>query len=385
MAPCEAVPTTWKGRRAFRLANGIVEITVLLGGGHIADFRLCNSPYNTLFECPWTTIEPSQFSLEKHASQYGEGPAGRMLCGYTGHSLALGYFGMPSATEADQGLPLHGEAGTADWNILASSADADGARLRLEVTLPAYGLRAERTLELSAEALSVRIQERVVNIKQSPVDIQWVEHATFGEPLFSGDEAKLYVSAQRGRTGPPGEEGHEVLAPDRDFEWPHAPSVNDDSFDLSLPFQKDGTGLIAALLTAPGRPSAYIAVHNRRLELAAGYLFNRQQFPWVTLWEENRARTDSPWNGITRARGVEFGTSPMPFGLQQAREMKTLFDTPTFITIQSGATISTEYQLFVTQTPRDWPSIANIRKDADRLVIQSEDGQELKLPCTRGR
>jgi len=31
----------------------------------------------------------------------------RFLCGYTGHALALAYFGMPSSEEAERGMGLH--------------------------------------------------------------------------------------------------------------------------------------------------------------------------------------------------------------------------------------------------------------------------------------
>src|ERR1019366_5357100 len=110
MPRCAADPVEWKNRRAYRISNGAVELTVLVGGGHIADFRLCGSPINTIWEAPWPTIEPQTFSLIEHGPLYGDGAAARMLCGYTGHALALGYFGMPSSSEAAQGLPLHGEA-----------------------------------------------------------------------------------------------------------------------------------------------------------------------------------------------------------------------------------------------------------------------------------
>jgi len=110
MSRCVADAVQWKKRRAYRLSNGRVEVAALLGGGHIADFRLCGAPMNVLWECPWPTIEPQNFSSREHAALYGDGAAGRFLSGYTGHALALGYFGMPSPAETTQGLALHGEA-----------------------------------------------------------------------------------------------------------------------------------------------------------------------------------------------------------------------------------------------------------------------------------
>src|ERR1700746_3017858 len=99
MAVWQATPTSWKGRQGYRLCNGLIKLTVLLGGGHIADFRFCGSPRNVLFESPWTTIEPSAYAPGLHSGKYGKSPVGKFLSGFTGHALVLGYFGMPSPEE----------------------------------------------------------------------------------------------------------------------------------------------------------------------------------------------------------------------------------------------------------------------------------------------
>ena len=40
----------------------------------------------------------------------------------------------------------------------------------------------------------------------------------------------------------------------------------------------------------------------------------RADFPWVSLWEENRSRMFPPWNGQAITRGIEFGVSPFAEG-----------------------------------------------------------------------
>jgi hypothetical protein len=382
MARCEAAPVRWKNRRAFRLSNGNVEITVLLSGGHIADARLCGSLCNTLYESPWQTIEPKTFSEREHAAQYGGGAVGKFLSGYTGHAFVLGYFGMPNEEETAAGLPLHGEAASADWTVLTFDADERGASLSLEVVLPHYGLRAVRTLHLTAGASSVLIDERVTNVGKELVNFQWVEHATFGEPLFTTGEARLFLSATRGKTWPLGYEGHELLPPDIEFCWPKVPAQGGESVDLSQAFLRTGTGFVASLVMDHNRSSSFIAIHNRRLELAAGYVFDPRTFPWVALWEENRARDYAPWNGMTRARGVEFGTSPMPLGLKHASEMGTLFDIPVLASISPAATMVTTYHLFITELSSEWPEIEDVRIDSNRLLLQARSNQTLAIPAS---
>ena len=315
MPRCAAHAVQWKNRRAYRLSNGLVELTMLAGGGHIADFRLCGSSINALWESPWPTIEPQAFSAREHAALYGDGPVGKFLCGYTGHALALGYFGMPSPAQAEQGLALHGEAAAMEWKVFSLASDDHSAGLAMEVTLPVLRLHFRREISLPAGAFTTSVTEVATNLSSNEVEFQWVEHAAFGEPLFTKGEATLYVSGARGLTWPAGYEGRELLASNAEFRWPHAPSLNAEPIDLSQPFARDGTGFVAALLTDSDRENAFVAIHNRRLALVAGYSFDRTVFPWIALWEENRAREYAPWNGRTRVRGVEFGTSPMPLGL----------------------------------------------------------------------
>jgi hypothetical protein len=379
MPRCEAAPVLWKGRRAFRLSNGIVEITVLLGGGHIADFRICGSPLNLLFESPWPTIEPNAFSSDRHTSTYGEGPVGRMLSGYTGHAVALGYFGMPTEEEAAAGLPLHGEAVALEWKVLNSVVDEHGALLSMEVLLPAYRLRFIRSLYLSDEASSVLIEEQVSNVGDDALNFQWVEHAAFGEPLFSPGNSRLFISAGQGRTWPLGYEGHELVAANADFRWPLTRTIDGAELDLSQPFTRTGTGFLVSLLTHTGSQNGFILIHNSEMNLAAGYVFDPQQFPWIALWEENQARAYAPWNGITRVRGVEFGNSPMPLGLKQAVEQGTLFQTPVFSTIEPGETLATTYHLFATEIPAHWSATFNVSATSDTLIVRGDRNQILTV------
>ena len=379
MSRCAAQAVRWKNRRAFRLSNGLVELTVLPGGGHLADFRLCGSPINALSETSWPTIEPETFSPREHGALYGDGPVGRFLCSYTGHAVALGYFGMPPVTEAEQGLALHGEAASAQWAVLSSAADDHSATLAMEVSLPVQQLHFRREVSLEAASFSVCINETVTNESGEPVEFQWVEHAAFGEPLFRNGEANLFVSGDYGVTWPAGYEGHELLENSAEYRWPFAPSLNGDLVDLSQPFVRHGTGFVAAVLTDGARGNAFVAVHNRRHRLVAGYSFDRTLFPWIALWEENCARAYSPWNGRTMVRGVEFGTSPMPLGLDHARKMRRLFDTPVLACIPGSSRMDTQYDLFLHAAPPQWTQIKEVRHPDGALVVRGDSSEEIRL------
>ena len=387
MAHCECRPETWKNRLAYRLSNELIELTVLLGGGHIADLRLVGSKLNTLWEAPWQTIDSRSFcaandTAARHATLYGDATVGKFLSGYTGHALVLGYFGMPSPDEATRGLPLHGEAGNAEWTVMAAEENNDVCSLTMEVELPVHGLQFRRTIILAADAFAAAIDETVVNRKDAETAFQWVQHTAFGEPFYTNADSSLFVPVSRCRTWPLGYEGHELLANDAEFTWPTAWSVSGEKVDLRIPFQKTGRGFVASLLTQPDREQAYIAVHNRRVNMVAGYSYNRSRFPWIALWEENCARSYPPWNGNTKARGVEFGTSPMPLGLEEARKTKTIYDTPVLATIPPRSQLRTCYEIFVATVAPSWEGVSDVVSTGDSLFIRNGDA-EVRLRTSR--
>src|SRR5580692_8188475 len=175
MSRCAVDPVPWNERRAYRLSNANVELTALVGGGHIAEFRLRGSSINVLWESPWPTIEPQTFSSREHAAIYGDGPVGRFLCGYTGHALALGYFGLPSSEEVERGMSLHGEAANSEWKVVSAVANDDSATLVMEVTLPVCRLHCRREMSLPREAFAASITETVTNLSDAAVEFQWVQ------------------------------------------------------------------------------------------------------------------------------------------------------------------------------------------------------------------
>jgi hypothetical protein len=206
-----------------------------------------------------------------------------------------------------------------------------------------------------------------------------VQHSAFGEPFFANGEATLFASGKRGVTWPAGYEGRELLAGDVEFRWPYVQSIDGGSVNLSQPFVRDGTGFVAGLLLDSDRENAFVAVHNRRHQLVAGYCFNPMLFPWIVLWEENRARESAPWNGRTRVRGVEFGTSPMPLGLDHARNIRSLFDTPVLTSIPGRSRMEAQYDLFLHPAPPQWTQIKDVRRFDDSLVVRGDsrgDGNE---------
>ena len=366
--------TSWKGRPAWQLANGVIEVAVLEGGGHIAELhfhRGAGPTENVLWEAPWKGIDPDKYqpSDDPH---YGGPIVGRFLASYTGHALCLDYFGAPSDEEAARGLTLHGEAGVRTWQVSRTSSGIRG-----RVNLPYAGLEFERIIGTRPGESVLYIEETVRNQRSQPRTIHWVQHVTLGAPLLAAGESSIAVPAQRAKTWPLGYEGKSLVPDDTEFTWPKLGDL-----DLSRPFSRTGKGTVAGALLKKDRATAFIAALNWRLGLLFGYVFCRDDFPWVAVWEENRARTDAPWHGSTQARGLEFGTTAMPIGKQAAGAAGPLFGTPTSLSLAAGSSRTVRYLAFVAKVPKSWRAVADVWTEGGNLVVNSEGGETVKVSAS---
>jgi hypothetical protein len=61
-------------------------------------------------------------------------------------------------------------------------------------------------------------------------------------------------------------------------------------------------------------------------------------------------RCDSPWNGRTMTRGMEFGVSPFPETRRQMIERGTLFDTPCYRWIEARGELTVRYHAAIGRT-----------------------------------
>jgi hypothetical protein len=359
----------WNGRDSVRLSNGVFEVVALPGGGHLAELRLANgsaSSLNCLWTPSWPTADPNTPGTS--STTLGDDAAARFLAGYSGHALCLNLFGPPSLEEAALGVGLHGEAAVLPWEFEPTATGCIG-----RVELPVAQVGFERRLSMDPRAPVLFIEERIESRSNEPRDLHWVQHLTLGPPFLATDKSVINASLDRGLTWPLGYEGHEILPDNAPFTWPYAPTLDGGVTDLRVPFAHRGTGFVAAARVSPERDFAFIAALNFRLGLALVYCFRRRDFPWIAIWEENCARTATPWNGTTRARGMEFGTTPMPVGRDALCAMGTLFDTPSARTIAPCGVAQARYLAALTTVPTNWRSVTDVRVEPDALRLIGDE------------
>jgi len=365
-----SMAVSWRDRVAMTLTNGIVEATLLAGGGHLARYGFAAghgpSQQNVLWEAPWRTGDPGSLEHAAIVEELGDQVAGGFLASYTGHALCLDGFGPASAEESAAGGSLHGEAPNAMWTFVVQGAGAASAI----VELPLAGLRVERQFSLFADEGILRVEESVTNLCATARALHWVQHATFGGLLDRRTRAT--ASVRNGMTWPLDYGGCNLLKRDAPFTWPYAPGADGGSIDLRELFTKRGSGFVAAAHQAAGREYGFVAACHPTVGLAVGYLFRAAHFPWVTVWEENCARCDTPWHGCTQARGMEFGTTPLPLGNEVVDARGPLLGSSTSRDIGAHETLHAPWLLFVAEIPCDWLEIEDVRVEADEIVLMHE-------------
>jgi hypothetical protein len=358
-------PIIWRDRHAYVLENDLIRLVTLTGGGHIAEFRFREesglSKVNPLWTPPWKGIEPYLYRENVHAARYSAPPTGQLLSGIAGHNLCLDYFGGPSNEEAKQGLPIHGEAGISLWHNTRAEVKGSEAILEMSVKLPVAGLSFTRQIKIRRGESVAYFTEEVVNEKKADHFFHWTQHATLGPPFLSHEHSRIFISATRGRTLPHGYEGKELLATAQDFQWPNAPGVDGTPVDLRRPLSHPGLGFVATVLMDPGRDQQYVAGLNIPERLLVAYCFDRKDFPWTAIWEENKARADAPWNSESETRGLEFGSTPLPVGRREAFANGPLFGAPCFSVVPALGRATVRYAAFLTQVPAAVDNVGDIR------------------------
>ena len=330
-----SVSREYRGRRAAIVENDDVRVTVLEEGGHIAEILDKRSGVNPLWTPPWKSIEPSTYLRARH-TEYGSGSDAKLLAGIMGHNLCVDIFGGPSDEEAAAGLTPHGDA-----SIVPYELEVAGQAMSMRALLPLAELRIERRLELRDRAISIR--EAIENVTACDRPIGWTEHVTLGPPFLEKGLTELRASATRSKVFERAFGVDDYLLAGATFDWPFAPRVDGGRCDLRRFTSATASSAYTAHLMDAAREHAFFVAFSPRARLAFGYVWQRRDFPWLGIWEENHSRSRAPWNGATLACGMEFGASPMPESRREMIDRGRLFDVPTYRWIPAKSRVEVEY------------------------------------------
>jgi hypothetical protein len=215
-------------REGWRVENELLRVTVLRGGGHIAEMLDKKSDVSPLWIPPWPSIDPSEYHPERDTS-YGRNNESKLLAGIIGHNLCLDTFGPPSAEQLHAGISGHGEAFVARYE-----AEVHESAIHLSSILKFSQLKICRIIRINDALPEVHIVESVRNLSSSTRQIAWTQHVSLGPPFLVPGKTQFLIPTERSRTFE--NEGFDGggLVRGTDFDWPLAPAVSGGTSDLSI-------------------------------------------------------------------------------------------------------------------------------------------------------
>ena len=353
--------TDFDGRPAVVLRNDKIELTILTRGATLANLILRDdaeklSPY-------WNTdraLNPP--GLNPH------GPPPSPLAGAIGHFLCLDGFGAPSVEEASAGIPFHGEASKQQFETVTGTATT----IKLKTRLPLAQEDITRTITLLDGENVVYVNTEVENLLAIDHPISWAEHATTGPPFLAPGQTIIDIPATKCRVRPQKAGSTGKLAYEKDFVWPMGPLTKGGSVNLTTVPANEASLDLASCIIDPARTYGYVTVLRPDKHLIFGYVFRREEFPWLMSWMN--------YSGNARAaRGFEFSTQPFDVSHRETVDAHEMFGTPTYKWLPAKAKLHASFLLFYIKAPDGFGSVADVKLENGQLEIRDKSGRVITL------
>jgi hypothetical protein len=359
---------TLHGREALIIANGSLSLSVLPGGGFIADIHLISDDaalnLSPLRVPEYQTMDPYRFDLKRDGPKYGTGIQRQLMSGYMGHFTCFPQFGASQAEFAATGYGQHGELIVSDWKRLSSSSPHE---LRMGAHLPINQYDFERTITMLPGESVASVTETAKNLAGYERPLQWVQHVTMGPPF--AEIGKLWAdgpvnSVRVGR-------GENT----RWLDWPE--SIDSDGAKADA---RAFTGHGATWLMQRTSPSNWFTAYNESRDILFGHIYNAEINPWVLDWQIDQHADDFPVPGKVVARGLCWGDSPTAGGIKQAVNESKSMNVPTFSWIGPYEKRHQSYAIFMAQVPHGWRGTADVFvKDGMIQIREKETPSVLRL------
>jgi hypothetical protein len=341
---------------ALVLSNGKIELTVLTDGGALANLTLRDDPEKM---SPYWN--PIRYARETGAKRPGNA---------VGHFVCVDGFGPVSAEEKDSGLPGHGEAHTLAWETRLARKEGSTGAVTQSVKLPITQEIFTRTLRIVDGENVVYVQSELESLLGFDRPVNWGEHATIGSPFLEAGVTVVDMPAKRAQTRPdkPGALPMR-LASGRDFTWPFAPTAAGKKADLRASPDPPNSLDHTTCLMDPSRKLVFVTALNASKRLILGYVFRREDYPWVQSWEFY-----SPDRRM--ARGMEFATQPYDVPRRQTVETNAMFGAPSYRWLPAKAKIESRYLLFYTHAPDGFRKVDDVRLEDGKLLIEDRKAKK---------
>lgn len=385
LAPAQTFAQTFKvekfqGRQAYVLDNGVIRVSALRGGGHIAEIRFLTGDrlrtVNPMRVPHYPTIEPYEYDPARHDAIYGDGSHRYLSSGYMGHLLCFPSFGPPSSDdEVKNMLGNHGEAPIVEWKQIKVDRAADRVTLWYAADLPRTHYKVERALTLRKGESAIHVEEWVENLASYDRPMNWVQHATFGPPFIEPGKTYYDVSGTKGEVTSGASNSLQPGA----IQFPSGKTADGKTADLRVMQPTQGAGTYYVVRTDPGRAQGWFTMYHTGYPVLIGYVFPAADNPWIADWQENRRNAIKPWNNQVIARGIEFGSTPIAEGLRKSVERGTMYGTPTYRWIAGKQRLKTTWTAFLAEVPPGFSGVRDISAGGGKIRLVGRNGSAIQI------
>ena len=299
---------------------------------------------------------------------------------YRGHFVCVDGFGPNSPEERAAGLPMHGEAQTLTWALDSFRKENATTSAAFSVTLPLVQEVLHRTYRVVDGENVVWVDSELQSLLGFDRPVFWGEHATVGAPFLEPGKVVVDMPVEKAQT-----KGYQMqggattrrLPPLVDFVWPMAPTRDGGTLDIrSAPLTPGELEHTTSLLDTTRR-LVFVTALNVEKNLVIGWVFRRQEYPWVQTWlsypAENRM-----------VRGLEFATQPYDLPRSEVLTSGPLFGQPVFRILPAKSKISSSFLMFYTRVPNGFKKVDDVRLDAGTLTIEDRGSrQTVRLAASR--
>jgi len=338
------------------LSNNKLELTVLSAGGALANLILRDDPEK---QSPYWN--PSRYARETK----------RKFSGFAmGHFVCVDGFGPVSPEEKDAGLSGHGEAHTLPWETKLAHKSGSTVTLSQSLKLPILQEIFTRTLRMVDGENVIYVQSELESLLGFDRPVNWGEHATLGSPFLEPGVTVVDMSAKRAQTRPDKANALPMrLKPGKDFTWPMAPGANGKKLDVRLTPQTPNSLDHTTCLVDPTRKLAFVTALNPSKHLIFGYIFRREDYPWVQSWDYYPP-------DLRMARGMEFATQPYDVPRRETVQTNSMFGAPTYRWLPAKSKIETRYLLFYAPAPEGFHKVDDVRQESGKLIIEDHKAKK---------
>jgi hypothetical protein len=348
--------TSFEDIPALLLSNDRMELTVLTDGGSLANLVLRD--------------DPGKLSPFWNPRRYAREQGRKYPNAYMGHFVCVDGFGPVSAEEKEAGLSGHGEAHSLPWETKVSRKEGSTLILTQTVKLPILQEIFSRTLRLVDGENVLYVRSELESLLGFDRPVNWGEHATIGSPFLEAAVTVVDMPASRAQTRP--DQGGALqhrLAAGVDFTWPMAPLADGTKVDVRASPKVSNTIDHTTCLMDPSRKLVFVTALNPNKKMILGYLFRREDYPWIQSWENYPA-------DMRMARGLEFATQPYDVPRRKTVELGKMFDTPAYRWLPAKSRIETKYLMFYSHAPEGMRKVDDVRLEGGQLVIEDRGAKK---------